>query len=65
MHLIGSGVIYLICRIQHVVIEDYVSIDQEFGFGVSQGSVLGPNIYCMYTKPASDIIQRPGLSHQS
>ena len=42
---------YLIGRIQHVVIEDSVSVDQEMGFGVPQGSVLGPKIYCMYTKP--------------
>ena len=32
------------------------SVDQGLGFGVLQGSVLGPNIYCMYTKPVSDII---------
>ena len=42
---------YLTGRIERVVIEDAVSGDQEFGFGVPQGSVLGPKIYCMYTKP--------------
>ena len=26
---------------------------------------LGPRMYCMYTKPVSDIIQRHGLSHHS
>ena len=52
-------------RIQRVVIEDAVSGDQELGFGVPQGSVLGSKIYCMYTKPVSDIIQRHGLSHHS
>ena len=26
---------------------------------------MGPKIYCMYTKPVSDIIQRHGLSHHS
>ena len=51
--------------IQRVVIEDAVSVDQEFGFGVPHGSVLGLKIYCMDTKPVSDIIQRHGLSHQS
>ena len=56
---------YLTGRIQRVVIEDYVSVDQELAFGVPQGSVLGPRIYCMYTKPVSDIIQRHGLSHHS
>ena len=49
---------YLTGRIQRVVIEDSVSEDQELDFGVPQGSVLGPRIYCMYTKPVSDIIQR-------
>ena len=35
---------YLTDRIQRVVIENAVSGDQELGFGVSQGSVLGPKI---------------------
>ena len=56
---------YLTCRIQRVVIEDSVSVDQELDFGVPQGSVLGPRIYGMYTKPVGDIIQRHGLSHHS
>ena len=56
---------YLTGRIQRVVIEDSVSVDQELDFGVPQGSVLGPRIYCMYTKPVSDIIQRHRLSHHS
>ena len=56
---------YLTGRIQRVVIENAVFGDQELGFGVQQGSVLGPKIYCMYTKPVSDIIQRYGLSHHS
>ena len=47
---------YLTGRIQCVVIENAVSGEQEIGFGVPQGSVLGPKIYCMYTKPVSDII---------
>ena len=57
--------VYLTGRIQQVVIEDSVSVDQELVFGVSQGSVLGLRIYCMYTKPVSDIIQQYGLSHHS
>ena len=56
---------YLIGRIQRVVIENAVSVDQELGFGVLQGSVLGLTIYCMYTKPVSGIIQWHGLSHHS
>ena len=45
--------------------ENVVSGDQELGFGVPQGYVLGTKIYCMYTKPVSDIIQRHRLSHHS
>ena len=56
---------YLTGRIHRVVNEDSVSVDQELEFGVPQGSVLGPRIYCMYTKPVGVIIQRHGLSHQS
>ena len=56
---------YFTGRIQRVVIEDSVSVDQELEFGVPQGSVLDPRIYCMYTKPVSDIIHRHGLSHHS
>ena len=63
MHLIGSGLISSVGYI--VYIEDSLSVDQEMGFGVPQGSVLGPKIDCMYTKPVSDIIQRHGLSHHS
>ena len=48
--------------IQRVVMEYVVSVDQEHGFGVPQGSVLGPKLYCMYTKPVSDIIQRHTVS---
>ena len=56
---------YLTGRIQRVVIENAVSGDQELDFGVPQGSVWGSRIYCMYTKPVSDIIQRHELSHHS
>ena len=56
---------YISGRIQQVVIKDSVSVDQELGFVAPQGSVLGPKIYCMYTKPFIDIIQRHGLSHHS
>ena len=56
---------YLIGRIQCVVVEESVTVDQELGLGVPQGSVLGPKMYCIYTKPVSDIIQLRGLSHHS
>ena len=63
MHLIGSGLISLVEY--SVLLLKTVSVDQKLDFGVPQGSVLGPRIYCMYTKPVSDIIQRHGLSHHS
>ena len=56
---------YLTGRIQRVVIEDAVSVDQGLGFRVPQGSILDPKIYCMYTRPVSDIIQQHELSHHS
>ena len=36
---------YLKVRIQRVVIEDSISVDQEMGFRIPQGSVLGSNMY--------------------
>ena len=54
---------YLSNRVQRVIIGDTVSECKDLNFGVPQGSVLGPKIYCMYTKPISDIIAGHGLSH--
>ena len=54
---------YLSNRVQRVIIGDTVSECKGLNFGVPQGSVLGPKIYCMYTKPISDIIAGHGLSH--
>ena len=54
---------YLSNREQRVIIGDTVSECKDLNFGVPQGSVLGPKIYCMYTKPISDIIAGHGLSH--
>ena len=48
---------YLTGRIQRVVIEDCISRSGAGLCGVPQGSVLGPRINCMYTKPVSDITQ--------
>ena len=63
MHLIGSGLISLVGY--GALLLKTVSVDQELDFGVPRGSVLGPRIYCIYTKPVSDIIQQHGLSHHS
>ena len=54
---------YLSNRVQRVIIGDTVSECKDLNFGVPQGSVLGPKIYCMYTKPISGIIAGHGLSH--
>ena len=54
---------YLSNRVQRVIIGDTVSECKNLNFGVPQGSVLGPKIYCMYTKLISDIIAGHGLSH--
>ena len=54
---------YLSNRVQRVIIGDTVSECKSLNFGVPQGSVLGPKIYCMYTKPISDIIAGHVLSH--
>ena len=31
--------------------------------GVAQGSVLGPLLYCVYTRPIGDIVTRHGLQY--
>ena len=53
---------YLSNRVR-VIIGDTVSECKDLNFGVPQESVLGPKVYCMYTKPRSEIIAGHGLSH--
>ena len=54
---------YLKNRTQSVVIDDCVSQPSVLHYGVPQGSVLGPLLFCCYTAPLGDIIRRHDLSH--
>ena len=53
---------YLTGRTQCVNINGEMSSVFKLSFGVPQGSVLGPVLYTMYTKPVSSIINAHGLS---
>ena len=39
------------------------SVDSILTCGVPQGSVLGPTLPCMYTKPFGDIVVRHGMQY--
>ena len=56
---------YLSGRTQCVAIEEATSRDCPLGFGVPQGSVLGPKEYCMYTRPVGDIARRHHMQHMT
>ena len=49
---------YLSSRHQCVVINDSVSEERTLRYGVPQGSVLGPKLYSIYTKPIGRILSR-------
>ena len=46
---------YLSKRHQNVVVDSTMSADYVLQCGVPQGSVFGPVLYCMYTRPVCDI----------
>ena len=54
---------YLSDREQCVKINDKSSRPSKLIYGVPQGSVLGPVLFSLYTRPLSDIIQKHGLDH--
>ena len=48
---------YLRWRNQQVLIGDTASAEVVIEYGVPQGSVLGPKLYSLYTKPLADVIR--------
>jgi hypothetical protein len=56
---------YLSNRTQVVSINDCTSDPVDLVFGVPQGSVLGPVLFVMYTKPLLTLIDRHTISNQS
>ena len=54
---------YLSERQQHVRIGNAESSRAPLHHGVPQGSILGPKLYTMYTKPVSHILSRHCLQH--
>ena len=50
-------------RYQKVAVRSAESVDSILTCGVPQGSVLGPTLYCMYTKPIGDIVARHGMQY--
>ena len=54
---------YLHNRTQCVRLGDEFSSNRQLPCGVPQGSVLGPMIYCMFTRPVGEIIRRHNLHY--
>ena len=54
---------YLEDRVQCVQVGNNMSGGRHLGLGVPQGSVLGPLIYCMFTRPVGDIIRHHNINY--
>ena len=54
---------YISNRQQRVHIDGSLSCPQDVRFGVPQGSVLGPFLFCLYTTSISQIITTHDVSH--
>ena len=55
---------YISERYQKVAVRSAELVDSILTYGVPQGSVLGPTLYCMYTKPIGDIVARLGMQYR-
>ena len=56
---------YLSNRTQTVKINNELSRPTKLSFGVPQGSVLGPILFILYTKPLTTLIRQHSISDQS
>ena len=56
---------YLTNRTQSVIVNDHISQVLSLSSGVPQGSVLGPILFILYTKPLSDLIQCHSIKSQA
>ena len=56
---------YLNDRTQRFAVGSVVSNAMHLQCGVSQSSVLGPRLYCIFAQPISEICRRHNFSHQS
>ena len=54
---------YLASRKYYVQVEDYKSSLRSLDSGVTQGSVVGPLLYVLYTSPVADIIKSHDLQY--
>ena len=50
---------------QSVIVNDHISQVSSLSCGVPRGSVLGPILFILYTKPLSDLIQCHSIESQS
>ncbi len=54
---------YLTGRSQSVVIQGTRSKEQALCYGVPQGSVLGPILFCAYTAPLGSLLKSQGVDY--